>query len=674
MKKLLTYLPFHFSVWLIIGIYFQFSFEIYYFQKWTLFVILGFLVFFLFALHVLNQKVLFTFVSWFLFFFLGISAVFLQKDCNKERYYQHFLRADVSAVYHIRKVLKPSNFYDKYEAEVLQINQQKTLGRILLNIEKDSSKNTLQVDDKIFDKAVFQEVKAPLNLYEFNYKTYLKKKGIEQQVFLKKGSFLRSKRNRLSSLGFAHKIRKRIQLSLQSYAFSKDELAVIYALLLGQRQDLSKELMDEYSKAGAIHILAVSGLHIGIVLWLLSFLFSPLEQVKNGKFLKVLFLVLFLWLFALIAGLSASVVRAVTMFTFLAVGYRFLSKKVIEFSLVSSLFFLLLLHPLFLFDIGFQLSYTAVFGIVWMQPKLYAILKSKWKFLNYFSQLIAVSLAAQLAVLPISLYYFNQFPGLFILSNLVIIPVLGTVLIGGILVMLFAVLGVLPDFLAHFYANIISLLNKFVGFVSTQEAFLWKEISVSLLFMISFYLIIFSGFQFLAARKATGLCWFFTAIIFMQSVVFFEKYQRNKKSEIIVFQNPRNSIIGKRLGGKLFVYSRVDSLEYKQLRALKSYKIAENIDILYVRGIPNILTVHQKNILLIDSLGIYRDVNVKKPIVVLQNSPKINLERLIKTIDPVQIIADGSNYKHDILAWESTCEKELISFFSTAILGAKIIK
>jgi competence protein ComEC len=166
-------------------------------------------------------------------------------------------------------------------------------------------------------------------------------------------------------------------------------------LLLGQRQDISKELLTDYQKAGAIHILAVSGLHVGVLLWMLSFLFQPIERLPYGKFLKAIVIVLLLWGFAFIAGLSASVVRAVTMFTFLAIGQSFQRKHVVTYSLIASMFFLLLIKPMFIFDVGFQLSYLAVFGIVWLQPKLYAVWKPTFTWVHFFWQLCTVSIAAQ---------------------------------------------------------------------------------------------------------------------------------------------------------------------------------------------------------------------------------------------------------------------------------------
>ena len=255
-------------------------------------------------------------------------------------------------------------------------------------------------------------------------------------------------------------------------------MGIIQALLLGQRNSISTETYDNYKDAGAVHILAVSGLHIGILLLLLQFLFRPLEILPKGRTIKLVVIVLLLWCFAFLAGLSASVVRAVTMFSFVAYAL-YLNRPSNTFNILAlSMFFILLLfNPMLLFQVGFQMSYAAVFSIVWIYPMLQRFWTPKNSVLQKIWQLLSVSIAAQLGVLPISLFYFHQFPGLFFISNLLIVPFLGLLLGMGILVMVLALLDILPDFLVLWYNRIISLMNSVVEWVAQQEAFIFKNIS-----------------------------------------------------------------------------------------------------------------------------------------------------------------------------------------------------
>jgi competence protein ComEC len=358
------------------------------------------------------------------------------------------------------------------------------------------------------------------------------------------------------------------------------------------------------------------------------------------------------------------------MFTFFAIGNAFQRKRVTEFSLIASMFFLLLVKPLFLFDVGFQLSYLAVFGIVWIQPKLYKIYTPTYKIENKIWQLITVSIAAQMGVLPLSLYYFHQFPGLFMLSNLIIIPCLGAILIGGIVIIFMALVGILPQFLASIYGFVISVMNSFVSWISQQEYFLFKDISLSFLLMIASYVGIILGTSFLIKMSPRKGIYFLGSVLLFQSIFIFEKYQKNTKKELIVFHKSRASVLGIRNGADIKIHHHLDTLEIKSLNMIQTYAIGENMNPSFTEKFPTIFNFKNKNVLVIDSLGLYQLKGLENPMVILQNSPKINLERLIKTLNPSHIIADGSNYKSYVKRWKMCSKKLKIRFHYTGEKGA----
>ena len=670
MKKLLGYLPFHFLLFLIAGICCQ-----YYTNFWNFGIVRFFcmLLFLGFIGYLFRKTILFIFISWLSFFLIGILLTYGGDATKNYNYFEKHLTNTSNAILAIDKVLKPGNYHYKYMAEVLQIDHQKTTGSVLINIEKDSVASFFKIGDRILIKNKFVAIKESLNPHQFNYKNYLAKQGIHQQVYATKQELLLLDQTSTSFLEFIAAFRLKIQQSLQQYDFSEDELAIMNALLLGQRQDISKELTANYSKAGAIHILAVSGLHVGIILWMLSFVLKPLERYKKGKVIKLVLVVLFLWFFAVLAGMSASVTRAVTMFSAIAIGQFFNKRNAIEQSLIFSMFLLLLLKPLFLFDVGFQLSYLAVFGIIWVQPVFYQLWKPKYYIIDKGWQLITVSTAAQLGVLPISLFYFHQFPGLFFLSNLLIIPFLGVILGAGIIVLGLSYLTILPVFLVDIYSGIISILNRLVAFIARQEAFLFSDISFSFIKMFFSYLVIIACFQFFLKRNAKRCLFFLSSVLIFQSVFFYEKYHIEKNNEFIVFHKSRNSIVGIRTGSFLEVYNDMDSLVTKQ-NLLKNYKVGENILYQNYQKLPNILQLNKQIVLFIDTAGVYNLTDLHQPIVLLHQSPKINLERLINRLQPTIIIADGSNYKSYVRRWKATCLKLQIPFWSTNEQGAYIKK
>ena len=670
MKKLLGYLPFHFLLFLIAGISCQF-----YTDYWNNGIVISacILIFLSLTAYWQRKTLFFVFITWITFFLTGMILVYENDATNHTNYFEKHLKNTSKVILAIDKVLKPGNYHHKYVADVVQVDSKKTIGHVLLNIEKDSTPLLFHTGDLVFLKNKFQDIKSSLNPHQFNYKNYLAKQGIYQQVYATKQELLLLDQTSTSFLGFIAALRLKIQQSLIQYDFSEDELAVMNALLLGQRQEISKELSDNYSKAGAIHILAVSGLHVGIILLILSFVLKPLERVNKGKLIKLVLVIIFLWFFAVLAGMSASVTRAVTMFSAIALGQFFNKRNAVEHSLIFSMFIILLWKPLFLFDVGFQLSYTAVFGIIWVQPVLYQLWKPTFFIVDKGWQLISVSVAAQLGVLPISLFYFHQFPGLFFISNLIIIPFLGVILGLGLVVLVLSYVSILPVFLEGFYGDVISILNKVVTFVARQEKFLFSEISFSVIKMIFFYLLIILGFQ-LFLKLNTKRCFLFLgSILAFQCVFILEKYTIAQKSELIVFHKSKNTIIGKRKGSSFEVYHSMDSLQISSQKLLINYKVGENISSQNYHKLSNLMYYKKQVVLIIEKDGLYDIKELNSPIVVLRESPKINLQRLAEKLKPAIIIADGSNYKSYIENWKATCKNLKIPFWTTYNQGAYIL-
>ncbi len=671
MKKLLGYLPLHFLFFLILGSCFQFFTNFWnlsdynFFYLFSSFCLLGFF---------LRKKKIFIIITAAFFFFLGIKNVYNEDATKRKFLVERDLTDAAPTILQIKKVLKPGIYHDKYLTEVTQVAQKPTSDALLLNIKKDSMSKKYMIGDQILIKTQFLPIRSPLNPHQFDYREYLSKQGVYFQVFVTQKEVYFLEKNVVTFSGWMHAFRTKLQNSLLNYNFSDDELSVINALLLGNRVEISKELTNDYSKAGVIHILAVSGLHIGIILWFLSYLLKPLERIRKGVLIKLIIIILFLWFFALLAGMSASVVRAVTMFSAVAVGQFINKKNAIEQSLILSMFIILLCKPLFLFDVGFQLSYLAVFGIIWIQPIFYNLWNPRYYLIKKAWQIITVSIAAQIGVLPISLFYFHQFPGLFLISNLIIIPFLGTIIGLGIIVLILSYEALLPNFLADFYGAIISFLNDIVKYMANKEAFLLSEISFFGIKMLATYIVIIAVFQFILKRNAGRLFIFLSSILIFQAVVLYEKYKIQTTQEFIVFHKNRYSIFGQREGVFCEIYHTMDSEAIKNVSLLRDYKIGENISYKIHQKTSNLFYVDDQPILIVDKEAVYMLTKLLNPIVVLQQSPKLNLDRLIFTLQPTLIIADGSNYKSDINRWEKSCKALKIPFWSTYKKGAFVLK
>ena len=572
--------------------------------------------------------------------------------------------------FRIRTTLKSGLYNDKYIVDVLKIANASVSGKALLNVSKDSLNEMLKVDNIYITSEGFQPIVSTINPFQFNYRSYLEKQYVYKQLYVKPTRLFRVNEKKHTIFGYADLIRETINTKLQNYNFDPDVLSIINALILGQRQDLSKAIYDSYTDAGAVHILAVSGLHVALILLLLNFALKPLKRFKYGKQTTIILLVIIMWSFAIIAGLSASVTRAVTMFSIIAIGMHLKRPTNIYNTLAISIFVLLLFKPLFLFDVGFQLSYLAVIAIVAIQPRLVKLWQPKNFILSKIWDYFTVGIAAQFGVVPISLYYFHQFPGLFFVANVIIIPFLGFILGIGILVIILALCNALPKFLVDGFGFIISSMNDLMKWLSLQESFLFKDISFNGWQVITAYLFTIALVQLAIQKNYRWIKITLVSVLLFQGMNVFTKYI-NSTNTLTVFHKSRHTVIGLKTQHRLDVFSDLDSLT--QFSNLNDYTIGNTISKVNEHQVSAFFQTKNSTILIIDSLGVYNTLKLKPNYILLTQSPRVNLTRLIDSLKPKQIIADGSNYKSYVARWKRTCLKQKIPFHYTGEKGAFII-
>ncbi|MCB0597989.1 MAG: ComEC/Rec2 family competence protein [Lewinellaceae bacterium] len=309
---------------------------------------------------------------------------------------------------------------------------QKARGRLLAYLDITAGSRQLQAGDVLLLHAELLPLPRPLNPQAFDYRRYLHYQNIHYQAFVKEGGWRRLEhRPNLASL--TRKLRRACLKVLERHLPTENEHAVAAALILGYKAELSDSTRDAYAHTGAMHVLAVSGLHVGIIQLLVSFLLGLIRLPwRYWPLLRILLLLACIWAFALVTGASPSVLRAATLFSFLSVGQAMRRRTNIYNTLAASAFLLLCIDPYLLFNVGFQLSYLAVLGIVYFQPIFYRQWYIENRAGDYLWKLLAVSLAAQLSTLPLSLYYFHQFPLYFWLSGLIVVPAAALILSSGL--------------------------------------------------------------------------------------------------------------------------------------------------------------------------------------------------------------------------------------------------
>ena len=637
-------------------------------------ILLIFFILFIWKRKQLFGSYSFTFITICTLLSVGITCVQLQQPENQQNHYLNTFQENKEFLIQgvIISTLKPNTYYNNYVLEVETLNQQSATGKLLLSIKIDSTSNLLKTGSQLVFKSELKEVFKPLNPHQFNYAQHLQTKQIYKQVSIHKNDFVEINSSNFSFKALAEKTRDKIKYRLTQQGLSKNQLAFTSAILLGERKDLGKEIYKDFTSAGVVHILAISGLHIGIISGLLLLLFKPLQKVKYGKYLEWIIISILLWSYAFLIGNTPSVLRAVTMFTCVNLGFILNRKGTTIRMLCLSVFILLIVNPYMLLEVGFQMSYLAVLSIISFMPLVNNKISHLPKITRKAIQITSVSIFAQLGVLPISLYYFHQFPTLFLLANLIILPGLGIILGYGLLIIILSIINVKIDLIVYTYGKVIDALLYIIHQIAIRDSFVIKQIYFNKELLLSCYAFILFFYFFVKKRNTIRLVYLLISIIALQSVYIYSLKDNLEKNSFYVFHQSRNTIIGEKEGFTLNLYNN-DTEQANSF--LKSFKMETGVQKTEVDSLKSVYLLHNKKVLLvIDSLGVYQiPTNCKVDYVLLSNSPKINLDKMINKLSPALIIADASNYKTYVNRWKNTCKNKKAPFHYTSEKGAFVI-
>ncbi len=337
-------------------------------------------------------------------------------------------------------------------------------GKIIVYF-KDTTAKYLVPGERIILDIKLQDIKDAGNPEEFSYKNYLAFHFITKQAFVKAGSWARIGKE-FSLFDRGQNLRLKVIRIIDNSSLSKRNKEILKALTVGYKDNIDAETKERFSSTGAMHVLAVSGLHVGIIFMILNMLFFPFRHNKKTNIATSLLIIVILWAYAVITGLSPSVTRATLMFTLIQTGILLKRQANIYNTIAASAFIILVANPFIINEIGFWLSYLAVLGIISVYPHIYkAIYIPKHKnilynFADKIWALVSVSFSAQLATLPVTLYFFHSFPSYFLITNLIVIPLIPFVMYGGLVMILFSGWDIIYDWSAKvtgFFLDIINL-------------------------------------------------------------------------------------------------------------------------------------------------------------------------------------------------------------------------
>ncbi|MFM9840515.1 MAG: ComEC/Rec2 family competence protein [Cyclobacteriaceae bacterium] len=618
--------------------------------------------------------------------FLGYAHLLLKTDSHKAN---HLLSTQdriesYSAIVRSSPESKSKSW--KVEVEVIAIKTsqwQPIKGKVLLYVSKKGGDVTWRYGDQIIIQGGPQLLKPPANPGEFDFKRFLSFKNIYHQQFVLPDQVKWiSATERKGFIYYSHEARSWASQKLNQYISGEQEQAIAAALVLGVTEGIDTDLINAYSASGALHVLSVSGLHVGIIYVILLFLLKPLNRYSWSRWVVAAISLVSLWGFAFVTGLSPSVLRAVTMFSFVAIARPFGMRTNIYNTLAASAFVLLLYNPYLIMSVGFQLSYLAVLGIVYLQRPIYNLWEVENQVGDWVWQITCVSIAAQIATFSLGLLYFHQFPVYFLISNLFVIPLSTAVLVLGVLLLAISFIPPLAITLGKLVSWLIYFLNGTVLFTEKLPFSLINEIHIT---TFQCWLLMGVLISFIFLFKFRRAKWLYTAFAFaiLFSTLQWIHFQESvNKSQLVVYAVSGHSAIEQIEQGSSVFYTDSSLLNDEERTRFHIRPNRLQHGVAEVK--PSLISSHNINIGLFywqgKSVAFLANRETKLPqnlvvdfLIVAHNSfPIYKKERLNLKIG--KLIIDGSNSRSYTKKLTKFAQTENIPVHSVLEQGAFILK
>jgi competence protein ComEC len=557
-------------------------------------------------------------------------------------------------------------------------NAQAVKGKIICYFRKDSLLH-LTYGSQIVLKKSLQEIKNSGNPGGFDYKRYSLFQGITHQIFLKEGEFeILDTKNKKWFKEFIYTSREKVLNILRKNINGDKELGLAEALLIGYKDDLEQSLVQSYTNTGVVHIIAISGLHLGLIYWLLGIIFKPLKKRKRISWLRPLLIITGLWLFSLLAGAQPSILRSAIMFTCIVLGESFSRKTSIYNTMAVSAFILLCINPYWLWDVGFQLSYAAVLSIIIFMQPVYNWFYIKNKLLDAIWKLNAVTIAAQILTVPLSIYHFHQFPNLFLLTNFLAVPLSSAILLAEIFLCIISLIPALALLSGKLITAFIWVMNTYIEKIEGIHFSLWDGLQISITQMVLLLLFTVGISYWLLEKSFAGLKWGLLALLGFTGLRTHSFIKSNQQQKIIVYNVPQKRAIDFVAGRQYQFVGDSDLLandfarnfHLKPSRIL--YRMKETDKLKQLSIDDNYLHYNNKHILLIDEAVTFSP-QVTKPVIdllIISKNPKVYIKKLAASLAIKQVVFDGSVPAWKTTYWKKDCDSLHIPWHDVTVKGA----
>ncbi|RYG41617.1 MAG: ComEC family competence protein, partial [Chitinophagaceae bacterium] len=524
-------------------------------------------------------------------------------------------------------------------------------GKIILYFQKDSSAKDLKYGTQILIKNNLQEIKNSGNPGGFDYRRYCLFQGITHQAYLQSPDFVIMPHKKGTwFFSILEKHRQVILSILRRYIDGQKEAGLAEALLIGYKNDLDKTLIQSYTNTGVVHVIAISGLHLGLIYMILLLVLKPLQHYVSLRWLKPILILSGLWAFTFMAGAQPSILRSAVMFTFIVAGESLSKRTSVLNNLALSAFCLLCYNPFWLWDVGFQLSYSALLSIVIFMKPIYRLFYVKNKWLDYLWQLNAVTLAAQILTLPVSIYHFHQFPVYFILTNVLAVPLSSVILIGEIILCAISFAPFIAKTVGYIVGWLIRFMNAWIEKIETFPISTWDSLQITLFQSYLLYFVIAAAGCWLIEKQKAALPFMLIGLFGFFLMRDYSFIQAGRQRKLIVYNLSKQSAID--IIESRHFYFHGDSaaamdpftknFHLKPSRTLTRVKRVELFPGLEI--IDTYLSFDGKKVMILQDARHYRPIASRPVIDLLIISKKANpdIGRLSRIFEIKTIVFDGS--------------------------------
>lgn len=617
------------------------------------------------------KKGIFIFCTNIFLFLLANEAYFQYKDVNRSNHYSHHLTNQPQQFFvNVTDIPVKTGRYTKLTVNVEAINFKNRWtqvdGKTIVYLQNYSGPD-IELGQELLIESKFTTVNPPKNPYEFDYKSFLENRNIFQVVYAKPDqvAFAPTLKQYLSFNQLGASIKHQVVSTLRNSGLSPEAFSIAAALLVGYDDEIDSDVMQSFSHSGTLHVLSVSGMHTGVLFGIFVFLFGLFDKNNRYKKVKCICVIAGLFLFVLITGFSPAVLRAALMLSLIVVGQTFYKQGNGFNTLFLSAFLLLLANPCLVNDVGFLLSYTAVFGIMYLYP----ILSQRFYFSNWLLQkinsLTLMSVSATLFTLPISLYYFHQFPTWFVLSNLLIIPLSTVQMIAAIALVCLSKIVIIKSVLVFCMNRINALMLWFArltdepgyGYIDNLHFSTVDFLYLSFLIVLFLWIIYSKQYKTVIFFLTVCASWLITNIYF--------SYRQAQEKELVVFYVKQKPAYVFRDGTK--IYASLDSLSSKEKeKHIKPYLLA----LQHYHLIPIKADLLQQREFVLEHLT-QKDlptINSGSGYILVSNNSPLNPTDLFKN-KPL-VIADCSNSYTFVRQLKKQCALADIPFYSVKEQGA----